>query len=123
MELRKKILEDFQALRIPLRSDQLDGVLVRAESEGMPHLEFLRILIGEQADQRRERSVAHHLREAAFPESQTLADFDWQFNAGAIDRVQIEAWGRAEFINRHQNLVLVGQINQAASAQYACRRH
>lgn len=109
VELRNKILEDFQALRIPLRSDQLDGALARAESERMPHLEFLRVLIGEQADQRRERSVAHRLREAAFPESRTLADFDWQFNAGAIDRVQIEALARAEFINRHQNLVLVGQ--------------
>ena len=90
-ELRQKILDDFQALRIPLRPEQLDAVLARAESEGMSHLEFLRALISEQADQRRERGIAHRIREAGFAESKTLADFDWQFNAAAIDRVQIEA--------------------------------
>jgi len=92
-----------------LRPEQLDTVLARAESAGMSHLEFLRALISEQADQRRERGIAYRLRHARFAESKTLADFDWLFNAGAIDRLQIEALARAEFIGRKQNLVLVGQ--------------
>ena len=36
VELRNKILEDFQCLVLPLRSDQLDGALARAESGGCP---------------------------------------------------------------------------------------
>ena len=108
-ELRRQVLEDFQALRIPLRAEQLDAVLARAESEGMSHLEFLRALISEQANARRERSIAHRIREAGFPESKTLADFDWQFNAEAIDRVRIETLAEGEFIGRRQNLVWVGQ--------------
>ena len=92
-----------------MRPEQLDTVLARAESAGMSHLEFLRALISEQADQRRERGIAYRLRHARFAESKTLADFDWLFNAGAIDRLQIEALARAEFIGRKQNLVLVGQ--------------
>jgi len=108
-DLRQKIVDDFQALRIPLRPDQLDSVLARAESEGMSHLEFLRALLSEQADQRRERSIAYRLRNACFAETKTLADFDWLFNAGAIDRLQIEALARADFIGRKQNLVIVGQ--------------
>jgi DNA replication protein DnaC len=107
--LRQKILEDFQALRIPLLPEQLDAVLSRAESEGHSHLEFLRALISAQADGRRERSIARRIREAGFAESKTLADFDWQFNAAVIDRVQIEALAGAEFIGRRQNLVWVGQ--------------
>jgi DNA replication protein DnaC len=107
--LRQKILEDFQALRIPLRSEQLDGVLARAESEGMSHMEFLRALIGEQADQRRERSIAYRIRDACFAENKTLADFDWLFNAGSIDRVRIETLARGDFIGRKQNLLVVGQ--------------
>ena len=75
----------------------------------MSHLEFLRALIAEQADQRRERSITYRLRDACFAESKTLADFDWLFNAGAIDRLQIEALARADFISRKQNLVVVGQ--------------
>jgi DNA replication protein DnaC len=108
-ELRQKILEDFHALGIPLLPEQLDAVLGRAESEGMSHLEFLRVLLSEQADGRRERKIARRIREAGFAESKTLIDFDWQFNAAAIDRVQIEALAGGEFIGRRQNLVWVGQ--------------
>ena len=89
-DLRQQILDDFQALRIPLRPEQLDAVVARAEREGLSHLDFLRALIGEQADRRRERGIAHRIREARFRDGKTLADFDWQFNAAAIDRARIE---------------------------------
>jgi DNA replication protein DnaC len=84
-------------------------VLARAEHEGWSHLKLVRVLLGEQANQRRERSIAHRIREARFRECKTLADFDWQFNAATIDRVRIEALATAEFIGRRENLVLVGQ--------------
>ena len=89
--------------------EPLDAVLARAEREGMSHLEFLRVLIGEQADRRREQAVAHRIREARFRDGKTLADFDWQFNAATIDRVRIETLATAEFIGRRENLVVVGQ--------------
>jgi DNA replication protein DnaC len=108
-ELRQQILEDFETLRIPLRPEQFDAALARAEHEGLSHLEFVRVLISEQANQRRERSIAHRIREARFREGKTLADFDWQFNAASIDRVRIEALATAAFIGRRENLVLVGQ--------------
>ena len=108
-ELRQKILDDFQALRIPLQPEQLDAVVARAEREGMSHLEFLRALISEQADRRRERGIAHRIREARLPQTRTLADFDWQFNAAAIDRVRIETLAKGAFIGRRENLVMVGQ--------------
>jgi DNA replication protein DnaC len=108
-ELRQKILEDFQVLGIPLKAEPFDAVMTRAEREGMSHLELLRALIGEQADRRRERSLANRIRDAGFRESKTLADFDWLFNAAAIDRVRIEGLATAAFVGRRENLVLVGQ--------------
>lgn len=108
-ELHRQILEDFQTLRIPLRPEQFDAALARAEHEGLSHLEFVQVLLNEQANQRRERSIARRIREAGFREGKTLADFDWQFNAATIDRVRIEALVAAEFIGRRENLVLVGQ--------------
>ena len=108
-DLRQQILDDFQALRIPLRPEQLDAAVARAEREGLSHLDFLRALVGEQADRRRERAVAHRIREARFRDGKTLADFDWQFNATAIDRTRIEALATADFVGRRENLVLVGQ--------------
>src|SRR5829696_1265393 len=88
-DLCDRLLQDFAALRIPLRREQLEAVVRRAEQERLSHLDFLRLLISEQADQRRERSIAHRIQAARFREAKTLATFDWHFNAAAIDRVQI----------------------------------
>ncbi len=65
-DLREQILADFAALKIPLRAEQLDAALARAGRDGMSHQQFLHLLIAEQANQRRERSVAHRIREARF---------------------------------------------------------
>ena len=107
--LREQILADFGTLRVPLTAAQLDAVLARAERGGLSHLEFAHALIGEQARQRRERAIAARIREAKFADLHTLAGFDWDFNAKAINRTQIEELAAAAFIGRRENLVLVGQ--------------
>jgi len=84
-------------------------VLARAERGGLSHLEFVQALIAEQAQQRRERAVARRNKDACFHEDCTLADFDWDFNAQAINRTQIEELATGAFIGRRDNLVIVGQ--------------
>lgn len=86
-----------------------DAVLARAGKEGMSHQQFLHLLIAEQANLRRERSIAHRIREARFEERKPLSEFDWDFNKQAIDRSQIEELATGAFIQRQDNLVLVGQ--------------
>jgi DNA replication protein DnaC len=108
-DLCERLLQDFAALRIPLRREQLESALRRAEQERLSHVDFLRLLVGEQANERRERSIAQRIRAARFRDVKSLATFDWHFNAPAIDRVQIEELATGAFIGRHDNLVLVGQ--------------
>ena len=72
-DLRERILADFATLRVPLTAEQLDAVLARAERDGLSHLEFLHRLLAEQADQRRERSIARRIHEARFRERKPLA--------------------------------------------------
>lgn len=108
-DLRDRILADFAALKVPLTAEAFDAVLARAEREGMSHQQFLHLLIAEQARERRERSIAARIREARFAQRKPLAEFDWEFNKSAIDRVQIEDLATGAFIQRHDNLVLVGQ--------------
>jgi DNA replication protein DnaC len=108
-DVRARVLADFAALKVPLRPERLDQALQRAEREGLSHLEFLHLVIAEEAAQRRERSIAHRIREARFRESKTLATFDWEFNAKAIDRCRVEELATGEFIRRHDNVVVVGQ--------------
>lgn len=94
---------------MPLTATQLDAVLARAERAAMSHLEFMHALIAEQAQQRRERAIARRIKDACFRDAHTLADFDWDFNAKAIHRTQIEELAGGAFIGRRDNLVLVGQ--------------
>lgn len=108
-DLRERILADFATLKVPIRPDAFDAVMAQAEREGLSNLAFLHRLIAEQAAERRDRGIASRVREAHFREPQTLATFDWQFNAKAIDRTQVETLATCEFIRRRENLVLVGQ--------------
>jgi DNA replication protein DnaC len=107
--LRERILADFAALKVPLRPESFDAAVARAEREELSHLEFLHLVVAEQAAGRRERAIAHRLREARFREGKTLATFDWQFNARAIERARVEELAAGEFIRRKGNLVVVGQ--------------
>jgi DNA replication protein DnaC len=106
--LRDQCLSHCTTLGIPLEASSLDELLSRAEKESLSHLQFLDLLLGEQAGARRERAVARRIRQARFAESKTLESFDWQFNPKAFDRVQIEELATGDFIRRRTNLILVG---------------
>ena len=99
-DLRERILADFTVLRIPLTAAHLDAALAQAAQDGCSHLEFLHRIITDQAGLRRERSTARRISEAYFAELKTLASFDWDFNAQAIARVQIEDLATGDFIRR-----------------------
>ena len=106
--LRDRCLSHCATLGIPLEGASLDEVLSRAEKENLSHLHFLDLLLGTQADGRRERAVARRIREARFADTKTLEGFDWRFNPKAFDRVQIEELATGDFIRRCHNLILVG---------------
>src|SRR5450759_4516031 len=106
--LRDRCLSHCATLGVPLEGASLDELLSRAEKENLSHLHFLDLLLGTQADARRERAVARRIREARFADSKTLEGFDWQFNPKAFDRVQIEELATGDFIRRCNNLIMVG---------------
>src|SRR5882672_11478786 len=106
--LRDRCLSHCATLGIPLEGVALDELLSKAEKEGLSHLHFLDLLLGAQADARRERAVARRIREARFADSKTLEGFNWQFNPKAFDRVQIEELATGDFIRRCNNLIMVG---------------
>lgn len=108
-DLRERLLESFQTLRIPLSAGELDAALEQAEKQRWSALEFVSRLIGPQADQRRQRAIERRIREAHFHEPKVLQGFDWLFNAKAIDRAQIESLATGQFVGRGNNLVIAGQ--------------
>lgn len=123
--LRERVLDDAKTLKLPLSAEILDAALARAEQEGLSHLNFLELILGEPAACSRQRAIDRRIREARFREDKDLADFDWKFNAKAIDRPQIEQLATGEFLRRHENLVMVGQsgVGKSHLVQGLGKRH
>lgn len=61
------------------------------------------------ATTRRDNAIERRIRQAGFADRKTLEEFDWAFNAKAIDRVQFEELATGDFIRRCDNLVMVGE--------------
>ena len=113
--LRERCINHFAVLGIPVPPEALDATLLRAEKEALPHLSFLDALLGEQADGRRERSIARRISEAHFAEEKVLETFDWEFNKQSIDRQQIEQLASCDFIGRKTNVIFIGQAGVGKS--------
>lgn len=109
---------------MPIPPEEFDRVLHEAEQHAWSYLELLHRLFGPQAIEKRERMVARRIREARFVENKTLETFDWEFNAQAIDRAQIEELATGDFIRRGDNFLLVGQsgIGKSHLVQGIARR-
>ena len=71
-DLRQRILDYFQTLRILMAEDELDAVLAEAEKQRWNPLELLSQVLGPQADLRRQRAIDRRIREARFREPVTL---------------------------------------------------
>jgi DNA replication protein DnaC len=123
--LRQQVLEDAKTLKVPLSAEILDAALARADQEGLSHLNFLELILGEPAACSRQRAIERRIREAKFHEDKQLADFDWKFNGQSIDRAQIEQLATGEFLRRHENLVMVGQsgVGKSHLLQALARRY
>jgi len=108
-DLCQRVLVHFSQLGIPIGGDDLDAALSMAEKARHSHLEFLESMIGQVAGERQRRRIERRIREAHFPEVRTLENFDWAFNAKAIDLLQIETLASGDFIRRRENFVMIGQ--------------
>ena len=123
--LRERVLEDAQTLKLPLSAEALDAALAHADREALSPLHFLGLILGEPAARSRQRAIERRIRDAKFHEDKTLTDFDWKFNGQAIDRAQIEQLATGEFVRRRENLVMVGQsgVGKSHLLQALSRRY
>lgn len=101
-------MNHLNTLKISPVAQTLDALLAQAEQQGWSYLEFAHRLLGDLANERRQRAIERRIRDAGFPEVCTLDRFDWAFNP-TINRAQIEELATGDFVRRKNNLILVGQ--------------
>lgn len=104
----ERIREHLRTLGVLIAEEQFNDVLRQAEQNGWSHLQLLDRLFGDEALQKRERIIQRRIRDAHFAENKTLESFDWEFNAAAIDRAEMEELATGNFIRRGDKLLMVG---------------
>ena len=108
MALNEKIEGLCKELQLPTLNEVHHELSNRAAKEGWKYSEYLFEVLKLEADNRAKRSRATLTKMAGFPTIKTLEQFDFDFTVG-VNRKQIEELSTLEFINRKENIILLGQ--------------
>jgi DNA replication protein DnaC len=104
-----------------LKKLRLSGVLQSIElrsrqavEDNLAHGEFLYRLLSDEAERRDGKQLDQRLRRANFESHKTLEDFDFLFNP-QIPKAKIIDLATCAFVERHDNVLLVGQTGTGKS--------
>jgi DNA replication protein DnaC len=95
----------LKALRLPTIGAECEKVARRAASDGSDHLTYL--LEVTELELLERRSAERRLKDARFPGLKSLESFDFTTRA-SVNKVLIAELARCEFIERRENVLLVG---------------
>jgi DNA replication protein DnaC len=94
-------------LGLPFVAQSYGAATQKAAKQEMAYSDFLEGLLKEEAAGRNVRKQSTLTRLAGFPVVKTLDDFDYDFAKG-VKRSQIEELAGLGFVERHENVVLIG---------------
>ncbi|HAF90319.1 MAG TPA: transposase [Pseudomonas sp.] len=102
-----RISELCQGLKLERIGSDWSHLAQRAANGEASFADFLETLLSAEADARAERSRQTLLKMAAFPAVKTLEHYDFAFASGA-PRAQLQELAALSFIERAENIVLLG---------------
>ena len=94
-------------LKLPGALEAVDGVLSKADSGSVSLAEAIQELLGAQITLRNNRRLQAAMRSSRLPAVKTLEEFDFSFQP-SIKREQIESLSELSFVERKENVVLLG---------------
>lgn len=127
MQLTDQLRTRLKQLRLSGILETMDVRLRQAEAESWAHMDFLERLLEDEVERRQHKQLALRLRRANFQPDKTLERFDFSFNP-QINRHAIMNLATCQFIERKQNVLVVGQTGTGKShlsqalGHEACRR-
>lgn len=96
-----------ECLNLPFVARAAGALAQKAAQDAMPYSDFLEALLKEEAAGRTARKQSMMTRLAGFPAVKTLDEFSFEFAKG-VQRRQIKELAGLGFIERNENIVLVG---------------
>lgn len=125
--LRERLRTQLADLKMPGALEALDDVLRRCDSGAVSAADAIEQLLGAHIQLRNARRLQTAMRSARLPVVKTLEHFDFSFQP-SIKREQIESLHTLGFLERKENVVLlgppgVGKTHLALSLAVAAAEH
>jgi len=105
--LRDRLRAQLADLKMPGALEALDDILAALDGGKLQPPAALEALLGAQITLRNNRRLQAAMRSSRLPAVKTLADFDFSFQP-SLKREQIESLHTLGFIERRENVVLLG---------------
>ena len=123
----QRLAAQLEYLKLPhVRENHAEAAKIAAR-KNLPHFDFLAELVEGETNRRRENALKGRLRKARLPYPKSLDQFRWS-HPDKINRQQIENLFRLNFVERRENVVLLGGCGlgkthiAVALATAACER-
>jgi DNA replication protein DnaC len=94
-------------LKMPGALEAIDGILSKADGGSVTAAEAIQELLGAQISLRNNRRLQAAMRSSRLPAVKTFEEFDFSFQP-SIKREQIESLAEIGFLERKENVVLLG---------------
>jgi DNA replication protein DnaC len=104
---KSDLSQDLKQLGLLNLAHGLDDLLARATRSRWSHRQMLEEIVREELQDRSRRSVERRLKRARLKRFKSMADFDWNWPK-TLDRRAVERMLALDFIDRGDNVVLVG---------------
>ena len=105
---RREVIRSMLAdLKMPGALEAIDGVLSKADGGSVTAAEAIQELLGAQISLRNNRRLQAAMRSSRLPAVKTFQEFDFSFQP-SIKREQIESLAELGFVERKENVVLLG---------------
>jgi DNA replication protein DnaC len=103
------VRQETRQLKMPGAAREFEALARQAREEKWTHEDYLHEVLTVEVASRRESAVRQRLRDARFPETKTLDQFDFAA-ADGIDAAQVSELARGGWLERAENVLLAGPI-------------
>jgi DNA replication protein DnaC len=103
----ENLVSALKKLRLPAMAENLDSYTKQAVSSNMSYMDFLNGLVWEEVRHKEHRGIENRLRNAKFPVTKSLDDFDYSFQP-SINRKKLEELASLRFIDNRENILFLG---------------
>jgi len=108
--MREAVLtQHLRTLKLPGVVREYQALARQARDGGWAYEEFLRCILEVELRSRQDRTAAHRLREAHFPDIKTLDQLDWKALQG-ISRPKLLELASCEYLSKAEDIILAGPI-------------